>query len=381
MGGWLLRTPILTMTMNNAYICGTASSHSTGVAGIVKSTNTFTQGIASGAYYWAGGSCSGSSSELQGQSTFRASVGSQEALTLAGELPTLRWSPRLWTASTTLLPRTTILPLLSLPGTTGFPYGTGNGEVSSPGMAYNVITVGNFDDNNTVGWAYDKMASSSSYVDPVSLHNDREKPEVAAPGSNMRSTLTSSPWIGDIGSGTSFAAPVVTGSTGLMMEQNWQLKFWPEGVKAILMATAQHNIEGATSLSEYDGAGGIDAKAASYVAANNPYWGKWGGMPYSCATPLQVAVNMPLTQGKLTRAAIAWDQNPSYIDYLTRPSADIDLLIVDPNGYVIAGSASWDNTYEVVQFTPTMTGNYQLIIWKARCSLTPKYLAWSYFSH
>lgn len=374
-----LANPYLTMTMNPAYICATPSFHSTGVAGIVKSTQPFTQGIASGAYYWAGGSCSGSSAELQSQTTYARIWGAQAV--------NLSWGQTIGTMVPGPMDRfydgfapNYGMTIVKSAGNNGFPYGTGNGEVTSPGMAYNVITVGNFDDNNTVGWAYDKMADSSSYVDPVSTNGDREKPEVAAPGTNIRSTLTSSPWIGDIGSGTSYAAPVVTGSAGLMMEQGWQLKFWPEGVKAILMATAAHNIEGAAALSEYDGAGGIDAKAASYVAANNPYWGKWGGMAYSCASPVQTVVNMPLTQGKLTRVAIAWDQNPAYTYYNNQPSADIDLLIQAPNGTYIAGSTSWDNTYEVVQFTPSVTGTYKILIWKSRCSLTPKFLAWAYYS-
>ena len=62
---------------------------------------------------------------------------------------------------------------------------------NSEGLAYNIITVGAFDDRNTI--------------------RNREKPEVTAPGSNIMSTTTASPWYGNIGSGTSYAAPMVTG--------------------------------------------------------------------------------------------------------------------------------------------------------------------------
>src|SRR5262249_6371907 len=140
--------------------------------------------------------------------------------------------------------------------------GGGTGEVLSPAMAYSVISVGNFDDRNTVAWTDDVMNSSSSYVDPISTHGDREKPELAAPGTNINATTPTSPWIGGIGTGTSFSAPMVTGVVGLMLQrQNW-LRDWPETVKAVLMVTAIHNIEGASALSEKDGAGGIAADRA-----------------------------------------------------------------------------------------------------------------------
>jgi hypothetical protein len=145
------------------------------------------------------------------------------------------------------------------------------------------------------------------------------------------------------------------------------------------MATALNDIEGADRLSEYDGAGGIDAKSASYVAANNPYYGKWGGMSYSCSSPNKY-INMNLKEGKLTRVVIAWDTNTAYSNYASEPSADIDLWIYDPNGNVVTYSASYDNTYEIVQFRPSVTGTYKIYIRKLTCDMTPKYLAWAYYS-
>jgi subtilisin family serine protease len=257
------------------------------------------------------------------------------------------------------------------------PCNSGTGNVTSPGLAYNVITVGNFNDRNTVSWTGDVMDSCSSWRDPVSTHNDREKPEVSAPGSFINSTTTTSPWTGAIGSGTSYAAPAVTGATALLLQRNSGLTSWPEAVKAILMATAIHNVEGAARLSEYDGTGGVVLDRADDLARRLN--GNWGAQSYSCSTvtPLNVAT-MSLVAGARTRVVIAWDNDPAYSYYASRPGADLDLHVLNPSGTIVSSSSSWDNTYEIVDFTPTVTGNYTLRIMRYRCDYSPRWLGWAW---
>lgn len=90
---------------------------------------------------------------------------------------------------------------------------------------------------------------------------------------------------------------------------------------------------------------------------------------------------MPLAANRQTRIAIAWDQNPDYSNYEFRPSADYDLEILDPNGQLMTyvWSNSYDNTYEVVDFTPSAAGTYTARIIKTRCDLTPKYMGFAYY--
>lgn len=131
--------------------------------------------------------------------------------------------------------------------------GAGDGRVGSPSRAYSVITVGNYDDNRTLTWDDDFMDACSSYVDPDS----EPKPEVSAVGSHSLMSLTDiSPWYGDVGSGTSYSAPMVAGAAALLQQRNSGLKIWPETIKAIIMAASLHNIEGGTRFSDKDGAGG-----------------------------------------------------------------------------------------------------------------------------
>lgn len=358
------------ITQDTTYVCDQPSSHSTAVAGIIRSTHASIRGISSGVSLWAGGSCTGNNAELANRSQAAVDWGAR-ALNLSIQADTnLALGPLDRFYDDTVINRyRTVVAAAGNQGAT-------TGNVTSPGLAYNVITVGNFDDNNTIAWD-DSMRASSGWRDPLSTNADREKPEVAAPGTSITTTSTSSPWVNYTDSGTSFAAPMVTGTAALLMQRNSNLQYWPEAVKAILMATAVNNIEGDARLSEKDGAGGIVADRADDVARGVS--GTWGAQGYSCTTasPLDVA-DMYVTAGTRLRAAIAWDNDINYTDYANRPSADLDLLIIDPAGNVVTRSTSWDNTYEIVDFTPTTTGTYKLRVSKFRCDLSPRWLGWAW---
>jgi hypothetical protein len=58
------------------------------------------------------------------------------------------------------------------------------------------------------------------------------------------------------------------------------------------------------------------------------------------------------------RIAISWTADPTFADYANRPSADIDLQVVDANGRVVASSSSWDDTTEIVEFDSWWAGTY-----------------------
>ena len=120
---------------------------------------------------------------------------------------------------------------------------TPDADVTSPGLAYNVITVGGLDDAGTAQWSDDTMYACSSFGDPMSQNGDREKPELVAPAANIE-MVDPGPANLAVDSGTSFAAPHVTGVTALLMQQNSRLTVWPEITRAMLMASATHNIEG-----------------------------------------------------------------------------------------------------------------------------------------
>lgn len=398
-GKFAIHNPYLYgVTQDYTYICSTISEHSTAVAGIIRANyssvdcsvchghsyssiglseviSSSVQGISPNVSLWAGGSCNGVWSELKDRSIAAANWGAR-VINLS------------WGVDIGLTPKDmdkfydemVINRRLTVIKSAGNEACGGTGNVTSPGLAYNVITVGGFDDLNTTGWSDDIMYSCSSWKDPVSGHNDREKPELVAPGVNINTTLTYSPWIGDPGmDGTSLSAPMVTGIASLLIQRDGFLGVWPETIKAILMVTTVHNIEGFTRLSEYDGTGGVVADRADDVARG--YNGGKGGLGYSCSTstPLEVT-QMYLGSGIRTRVAIVWDNDPNYFNYANKPSADLDLSVLDPNGYYVASSSSWDNTYEIVEFIPQMTGYYKLRVNKYRCDMIPPWLGWAWYS-
>jgi hypothetical protein len=223
------------------------------------------------------------------------------------------------------------------------------------------------------------MDDCSSYVDPTSANGDREKPEVTAPSMNIDSTLTDGA-VGNVGSGTSWSSGLVTGVAALLMQRAPTLQFWPESVKAILMATATHNVEGDRRLSDQDGAGGISADRADDVV--HRFRGDWDGVTFECdgSTPAApVDVSMSLVAGRRTRTAIVWDSDPNYELYEEQPGADLDIAVLDPSNVAVASSASLDNTYEIVDFLPAADGQYTLRITTPRCDISPRYLGWAWW--
>ena len=109
-------------------------------------------------------------------------------------------------------------------------------RISSPGLAMNVITVGNLTKEKTTDGRY-KINSSSRYEE----NGTANKPDVVAFGTNVimhGNTSTS-----DLSnSGTSFAAPQIAGTVALMMQANSDLIGKPDVIKSILISSAKSDI-------------------------------------------------------------------------------------------------------------------------------------------
>jgi serine protease AprX len=193
------------------------------------------------------------------------------------------------------------------------------GGINAPGNAPWVLTVGASTTNGSIARSDDAMASFSSRG-PTYLDYSA-KPDLVAPGVGLVSLVDPSstfysanelylvsgsmltafqPYLSL--SGTSMAAPIVSGTVALMLQANPSLT--PNAVKAILQYTAQVN-GGYDALTE--GAGFLNAfgavRLASYYANAQP------GQPY----PVQqmwgkriIWGNHLLTGGVMLPAANAW---------------------------------------------------------------------------
>jgi subtilisin family serine protease len=272
----------------------------------------------------------------------------------------------------------------------------GNDIVASPAKGWNVLSVGAYNDHNDSNWSNDGMANFSCWNNPHSPHGDHEKPEVVAPGVEivgigLNGNLVTDP---DLNTGTSFAAPQVTGLAGLLIHRNWSLNTWPEASRAIIMASATHNIDGPTGIPSgqdlRDGAGGINAALADTVAQTHNFsdidpcadscW--WGIGIYNTSFPVGTYLYRYFTanKGDFVRVAIAWWSNAdcSTINNCNfdRLDTDLHLGVLGPDGQWVPGawSASWDNNYELVEFVAPKTGTYWIAVYKERADEPSNYL-------
>jgi hypothetical protein len=249
--------------------------------------------------------------------------------------------------------------------------GATGGAITSPGKGWNVLTVGAFDDFGTPEIEDDSLSFDSSFIDPIAPNGmPIAKPEVVAMGCHdsfqtirITSTLTHDPWIGaEIGCGTSFSAASGTANALLLINRRPKLREWPEALKAIIMASAVHNIEGARRFSAGDGAGAIRIVAGDSVAAasSKVFFRTFNGQTFAT----QDVMTYPLAAGRRSRVALVWDSNPSGHGADGAPAADaletdLDLEVIRAaTGAVIAASRSANNAFEIVDFVAPVAGSY-----------------------
>ncbi len=253
-------------------------------------------------------------------------------------------------------------------GTTSTPYTT------SPGNGYNSTNSGSYNDGNNSNWNGDAMASYSSYWDPVEGH---EKPELANAGDDVDTAGTSSIYYGF--GGTSSASPLTCGVATLMATRDNSLMTQPETVKAVLMASAWHNIEGDDVLSEKDGAGGVHALAADNVVKRGNFVnGTLTASDFNNPTN-SYDVTFLAGAGSETRVCALWFSNANSSYSTDVLDMDVDLVILDPNGNSVASSANTKNPFEILKFTPTTSGPHTARLVKQRFNgaSEPFAVAWS----
>jgi hypothetical protein len=234
--------------------------------------------------------------------------------------------------------------------------------VVSPAKGYNVMSVGNYEDNDTLGWADDNMDVCSSFGDPAGDMSTlvHAKPEVAAVGSTISSTLISTSAliteaIGPVGSGTSYASPMVTSLAADIIGAAPGFSDEPERVKSIIMATALHNIEGNAKFSDKDGAGGIDGAAALATVEREHS----DDLYIDSSTTFPITYTQFAYKGERVRFVINWQSNP-VSDYTSDPlPADLDLVALrQDQSTVLDSSTSSYNSFEIVDFVAPASETY-----------------------
>ena len=257
--------------------------------------------------------------------------------------------------------------------------GNGGNFVGSPGTAWNCVTVGAFNDQNSTNWSGDSISSFSDFRDP---NTGCEKPNLAATGQGVDTIGQGPDWLRNGYSGTSFSSPFTAGSIAVTISRDGSANASPEAAMAAAMASAWHNIEGATRLSERDGAGGLHQRASArmgnrngirYVTLNSGSFNRNGYYTY----------NINCNAGDRTRVAIAWGARANAAYTSTVLDADLDITILrgsnQTSGTSYGSSSSGPNNFEIVEFTPPTSGTYTVRIndWRFNGSSERVGIAWS----
>ncbi|MBO5096881.1 MAG: S8/S53 family peptidase [Agathobacter sp.] len=230
---------------------------------------------------------------------------------------------------------------------------TYNGVVE-PGMAYNIITVGNT--YRTEEYNYDIYPTSSYYTIGLLTY----KPDIVAPGTYSTS------------SGTSYSTPLVSGAIALMCDYRPALKTKQHIVKAILAATTSKTMHRyVTTDDEFKiyGAGMLDVRSALYALYVGDYINYTGELVAVGSTR---SYSMNVTESDTCmRVALAYANKIEFDtdngDHLINETpagkiATVELHIYSPSGAYVTGLTSENANLKVLEFDPRNygTGTYTI---------------------
>lgn len=251
------------------------------------------------------------------------------------------------------------------------PNGSEKPGISSPGKAFNIITVGNA---QTKSNAYTSMTTpyaihpSSSYGEVSYIAN---KPDVCAPGTYV-AYVSSGTTVYGSGIGTSSSAAITTGIVAQMHQQKPYLKTNPNATKACLIVGASNSVVSTTNNDFVDagcflirnrsGAGFVNA--VNSVSAAGSY--NYGYLNINLKTITNgtylTLCNWYFQAGKKVRMVMTYEVDGTTMPAATGHRNNIDLYLYNSGGTVVSSSSNAYTNVEILEYTIPTSGYYTIKI-------------------
>ena len=371
--------------VNFANGAGWLGAHATAVAGAAVSQDLTRRGVAFDAGWWTG------------QTTNRAGIApNQDAMTVSVEtfaqgLGILNGNPaEVVTMSIGVSGSDTATDQWSLAldhvvsslGTTVVVAAGNDGPSSSsfpgpPGAAFNILSVG------ATGGTGAAVSEDYTQIAPYSTRgpttDGRSKPDIVAPGSVMELPALGNGW--SVGSGTSFAAPLVAGGATLLIDMGLDLGLDVDAkvIKSVLMNSADKlagwNHTATAPLDPDFGAGAMNLESAFYqydageqeTGTVDPIGWDHATLQGTMSNTYEIGANIP--SGVELSATLVWNRDVSTdvedienAVYSAAVLENLDLFLYDTSDLAtpVASSISTvDNVEHLFLSTPT-SGQYLL---------------------
>ena len=223
-------------------------------------------------------------------------------------------------------------------------------KVTSPGYAYNVITVGGANRTYTDSAYRWTHASGACYA----CTSPRVKPNVVA------GYTVSIPNVGT-GSGTSYASPQVAGCIALLLDKNSAYSAYPERVLSVITSTAQKTYDYSATIGDFDNKVGAGLVSLEGMLNSSIYQNK--SNTNTTAKTNVISKSVYLSAGTEVQIGLGWlvtvdlDEEEVYV-------TDYDLRIYDSSGNLVKSTYLTNTNIEVLRTTITSSGTYTIVAYQ-----------------